>query len=190
MKFEELVEKNRSYRRFKQDVQVSTETLRELVALTTKVPSGMNAQPLRYILSNEAEGNAKIFETLAWAGSLPDWPGPSEGERPAAYIVVLNDTRIKSLAVVDSGLAMQTILLGAVERGLGGCMFGSIKKNTLAEELQLSDHYEILWVIALGVPVETVVLEPVGSDGSTKYHRDAAGVHYVPKRSLSDVILE
>lgn len=189
MSLAELVEKNRSYRRFKQDVPVSRETLEELVALTTKVPSGMNAQSLRYVLSNDPEMNGKIFENLAWAGALPDWPGPSEGERPAAYIVVLNDTRIKSLAVVDSGIAMQTILLGAVERGLGGCIFGSVKKAAVAGALQLPEQYEILWVIALGVPVETVVLEALGDGGDTAYHRDAAGFHYVPKRPLSDLII-
>ena len=78
----DLVIKNRSYRRFYQDVPVSLETLRELVDLARLSPSGRNAQPLRYILCNEPEKNALIFKHLAWAGSLKDWPGPVEGERP------------------------------------------------------------------------------------------------------------
>ncbi len=189
MQLEELVGRNRSYRRFKQDSPISRATLEELVALTTKVPSAMNAQPLRYILVNDTTTNATIFENLAWAGALPDWPGPKDGERPAAYIVVLGDTRIKSLSAVDSGIAMQTMLLGAVERELGGCIFGSIQRKPVAAALEVPEHLEILWIVALGVPVETVVLEAVPADGSMKYHRDENGTHYVPKRSLDEVII-
>lgn len=189
MDFGTIVAANRSYRRFDQSVEISQETLRELVGLTTRVPSAMNAQALRYILINDAQKNAAIFENLAWAAALPDWPGPSEGERPSAYVVVLTDTRIESLPDVDAGIAMQTILLGAAERGLGGCMFGSIRKAAVTEALQIPEHFELRWIIALGKPIEKVVLEPMGADGSTKYHRDADGTHVVPKRSLEDLIL-
>ena len=190
MDFGSIVIANRSYRRFDQSVAISQETLRELVGLTTRVPSAMNAQALRYILINDAQKNATIFENLAWAAALPDWPGPSEGERPSAYVVVLTDTRIKSMPDVDAGIAMQTMLLGAAERGLGGCMFGSIRKAAVVEALQIPEHVELRWIVALGKPVEKVVLEPMGAAGSTKYHRDADRTHYVPKRSLDDLILQ
>ena len=184
---EELIRKNRSYRRFHQDHKIDEQTLRELVNLARLSASGGNQQPLKFILSCEPQKNAKIFDTLAWAGSLPDWDGPAEGERPSAYVVVLLDTEIRGSAGADHGIACQSILLGAVERGLGGCMLGSIKRETLRKALDISDRYEILLVVALGKPKETVVLEE--SKGDTTYYRDENDVHHVPKRPLDEIII-
>jgi nitroreductase len=185
----DLVVKNRSYRRFHQEVPIGLETLRELVDLARHSASAANLQPLKYILSCDTERNARIFPNLAWAGYLKDWPGPAEGERPAAYIIVLCDTRIAKSAGCDHGIACQSILLGAVERGLGGCMIASIKRKELHEALEIPDHFEILLVVALGKPKETVVIETVGSDGDIKYWRDVSDVHHVPKRRLDEIIL-
>ena len=186
----ELIIKNRSYRRFYQDVPVSCETLRELVDLARLSASAGNQQPLKYILSCDPIRNARIFPCLAWAGYLTDWPGPEEGERPPAYLIILGDTEIKSSFGVDPGIAAQSILLGATERGLGGCIIASIQRDRLREALKIEPRYEILLVLALGKPKETVVIEPVGPDGDIKYWRDPEGVHHVPKRSLDEIILE
>ncbi len=185
----DLIFKNRSYRRFFQEEPVSLETLRELVDLARYSPSARNAQPLRFILSNEPKNNAVIFKHLAWAGYLKDWAGPEEGERPAAYILIVGDREISPTFGSDHGIASQSILLGAVEKGLGGCIIGSIQRPGLQAALHIPNKYEILLCLALGKPKETVVLEAVGPGGDIKYYRDAAQVHHVPKRSLDDLIL-
>jgi nitroreductase len=187
---EELVLRNRSYRRFYEEETVSEETLRKLVNLARLSGTGANLQSLKFILSNEPNRNAAIFEHLAWAGYLKDWPGPEEGERPSAYIIILGDTAISRTFGCDHGIAAQSILLGATELGLGGCMIGSIKRAELSAALQISSQYEILLVIALGKPKEQVVIETMGPDGSVKYWRDAQHVHHVPKRSLEEIILK
>lgn len=185
----DLVLSNRSYRRFYQDKAISLETLRELVDLGRLSASGANRQPLKYILSCEPERNALIFPLLAWAGYLKEWGGPQEGERPAAYIVVLGDTNITQSFGCDHGIAAQSIMLGATEKGLGGCMIASVKRDALREVLGIDPRYEILLVLALGKPREKVVLDPLGPEGDIKYWRDAEGVHHVPKRALEDVIV-
>ncbi len=185
----ELIIKNRSYRRFYQEVAISCETLRELVDLARLSASGANRQPLKYILSCDPDKNARIFPCLGWAAYLKEWPGPEEGERPSAYIIILGDTEISHSYFVDHGIAAQSIMLGATERGLGGCMIASIQKQALREALDIPPRYEILLVLALGKPKETVVIEPVGPDGDIKYWRDDQGVHHVPKRSLDEIIL-
>jgi len=185
----ELIKGNRSYRRFHQEVPVSLEALKGLVDLARLSASAANLQPLKYLISEEPSSNADIFSCLAWAGYLKDWPGPSEGERPAAYIVVLGDTEISKNFGCDHGIAAQSILLGARGQELGGCMLGSIQRDRLRQVLKIPDNLEILLVIALGRPKETVVLEEVAPGGSIKYWRDAAGVHHVPKRRLEDIIL-
>ena len=185
----ELVKENRSCRRFYEDHAVETETLKEFVNLARMSASGANLQPLKYILSCDPRKNAEIFSCLAWAGYLKDWPGPGEGERPAAYIVVLGDTSISESAGCDHGIAAQTILLGAREKGLAGCMLGSIDRNALRDSLNIPSQLKILLVLAIGKPREQVVLETVGSDSSIRYWRDNEDVHHVPKRKLEDLIV-
>jgi len=185
-----LILKNRSYRRFDESERIPVETLRSLVNLARLSASGANVQPLKFLLSNDPEKNDKIFETLAWAGYLKDWNGPTEGERPSAYIVILGDKEISARFGVDHGIAAQSILLGASEKGLGGCMIGSIKRDKLRENLKLADRFEVLLVVALGEPVEQIVIEDAGPEGDIKYYRDANHVHHVPKRPLEEIIVE
>jgi len=186
---EDLIKRNRSCRRFVQQDRVSVETLKWLVNLARLSASAANLQPLKYILSNDPDKNEMIFSCLAWAADLKDWPGPPEGERPSAYLIVLGDTHIAKAFAVDLGIAAQSILLGARERGLAGCMVGSIKKELLQDLLDIPARFEILLAIALGTPKETVVLEEVQPGDDIKYWRDEHGVHHVPKRPLAELIL-
>ena len=88
----DLIISNRSCRRFHEEVTIERQTLEELVDLARLSASAGNLQPLKYILSHEPQENARIFANLAWAAYLKEWPGPSPGERPAAYIILLGDT--------------------------------------------------------------------------------------------------
>ncbi len=190
MTVRELILKNRSCRRFRQNEFVPKEHLRQLVDLARLSPSASNLQPLKYIISNDRKINAQIFSTLAWAGYLTDWPGPAEGERPSAYIVILADSTIKFPIDCDHGIAAQSILLGAVEMGYAGCIIGSIKRDELRKILTIPAHLEILLVLALGRCAESIVLEEMGADGDIRYWRDAHGVHHVPKRKLSEILIK
>ncbi|MGA1824692.1 MAG: nitroreductase family protein [bacterium] len=185
----DLILKNRSYRRFYQHTAISYETLRELVYLANNSASAGNIQPLKYMLYSEPQENALIFPHLCWAGYLSDWPGPCEGERPSAYIIILGDYTISKSFGVDHGIAAQSILLGAAEKGLGGCMIGSIKRDDLRTALTIPSHYEILLVLALGKPKETVIIEKTVSHDTIQYWRDNKDIHHVPKRPLDEIIL-
>ena len=184
----ELIKRNRSFRRFYQDVAIPESELLEMVENARLTPSGRNAQTLRYILSHTPEKNALIFPTLAWAGYLTDWDGPAEGERPAAYIVILNDDTLSKTYFCDHGIASMAILLTAVEKGYGGCILGAVDRDALRMALNIPEQYSIVQVIALGKPAETVVIEPM-TDGDVKYWRDPQGIHHVPKRSLEDMLI-
>jgi nitroreductase len=185
----EMILENRSRRRFFEEKAIEMDTLKELVDLARCSASGANRQPLKYLLSCDPEKNKRIFPNLFWAAALKDWSGPSEGERPSAYIIILGDKEISTSFGVDHGIAAQSILLGAVEKGLGGCMMGAINVEGLRQVLRIQERYVVLLVIALGKPREQVVLETVGADGRTDYWRDDQGVHHVPKRRLEEIIL-
>lgn len=185
----DLILQNRSYRRFHQERVVEMDTLRELVDLARLSPSGYNRQALRYFLSCQPDVNDRINAALGWAGYLQDWDGPEEGEKPAAFIVMLIDTKVGATLPQDQGFAAQNILLGAVEKGLGGCFLANINKKILARELNLDEKYEIAAVIAIGYPREEIMLEVMDESGNVKYWRDEQGIHHVPKRNLDDIIL-
>lgn len=187
--FLDLVKANRSYRRFNESEKIDRETLVTLVDYARLTPSGANKQALKYYVANTPEQNGKIFQTLAWAGYLPAWPGPEAGERPSAYIIIVQKEGFKMATPADSGIAAQTILLGAVELGLGGCIIASIQKEQLREALGIPENYEIVLAIALGKPKETVVIDEIDRDGDIKYWRDEQAVHHVPKRKLKDILL-
>jgi nitroreductase len=184
---EGLIKKNRSFRRFHESERISAEQLKKWIELVRFCPSGRNMQPLKYFGVTDAKMNAGIFQHLAWAGYLTDWNGPAEGERPAAYIVVLQDKQISEQHFCDDGIAIQSILLGAVEDGYGGCIIGSINRAKVAKLLLLPENLEILWIIALGKPAEKVVIEDI-QDNDVKYWRDKNGVHHVPKRKPDELI--
>jgi nitroreductase len=172
-----------------QGVTLDIGTLRELVDLARCSASALNRQPLKYMLSCSRENNALIFSCLHWAAALKNWTGPVEGERPAGYIVILGDKGISTNFSIDTGIAAQTILLGAAEKGFGGCMLGSAEKDKLRRLINIQDKYEILLVIALGKPKEKVIMETMEPTDSFNYWRDVDNVHHVPKRKLDDIIV-
>ena len=187
----ELVLKNRTYRRFFEEEIVSEDILRELVDLARTVPSTANSQALKFAFVTKEAEKEKVFENLGWAAALKDWDGPEKGERPSAYILVLCDQGIAKNKPIDDGIVAQTIMLGACEKGLGGCIFGNIKRKELSDALGIDmEEFSIDLVIAVGKPKETVVITEVGEDGSTDYYRDEKQIHYVPKRSLNDLIVK
>jgi nitroreductase len=189
MNLKDLILRTRSYRRFDESRRIETPILESLIDLARLSASGANKQPLKYLVYNEAADCDRIFPYLAWAGYLREWPGPDKGERPSAYIIVLGDKTIAESFGIDHGIAAQSIMLGAVEAGFGGCMIQSIKREELRSELGLADSYDILLVLALGKPVEKVVVEEI-RDNDVKYWRDEDKTHHVPKRNLKDIILK
>lgn len=190
MRFRELVTTCRSYRRFDGTHPVTEEMLHALVELACYVPSAKNLQPLRYITVCEPADLAALYSSLSWAGYLAEWHGPEEGERPQACIVMLGDLVTTDDFACDSGIAAQTILLGAVASGLGGCILGNIDRKKIRELFRIPDTFSILMVIALGKPAETVVIDQIDDQDSIQYFRDEHGIHHVPKRVVDDVLLK
>lgn len=184
----DLVVRNRSYRRFYEEAIISSETIRSWIDLARLAASGRNAQTLKYKIILSDQKKDKVFETLAWAGYLKDWDGPIKGERPSAYVIMLNDERLGKNYFSDDGIAVQNLLLGAVESGYGGCILRAFKDQELRNLLELPEELKIIQVIALGKPKEEIIIEEI-KDGDFKYWRDENQVHHVPKRNLDEIIV-
>ena len=189
----DIVKNCRSYRRFDERERIDRTLLESWVDTARFTASSGNAQPLRFTLVTDEKQCADVFACCAWAKALPDWPGPDVGERPSAYLVICRDldrALADTFTAWDEGIVAQTIMLQAVEAGYGGCIIGSFKKRSLSKVLGLSaERFQPDLVLALGKPIEDVRVVSVPKSGSTAYWRDAEGVHYVPKRALSDVLM-
>jgi len=189
MKLKEIVLRTRSYRRFNETHRIDYKMLEDLIDLARLSASGANRQPLKYLIYNSPEDCDRVFPSVVWAAYLKDWDGPVKGERPSAYIIILGDKTLAEGFGVDHGIAAQSIMLGATESGLGGCMIASIRREQLRSELKIPDKYEILLILALGKPVENVIIDRI-KDGDVKYWRDSEKNHHVPKRPLDELIIK
>lgn len=182
----DVVKRNRSYRRFN-GTPISSEQLRTMVESARLSASAANRQRLRFVLVNDPETSAKIFECLRFAAFLTEWKGPEQSERATAYIVLMSEYELDNNLAIDLGIAAQSMLLTAAEMGIGGCMFRSYNAERISEILG-RDGYLPHLVIALGVPSERVeIVAP--KDGDLKYYRDEEDNHLVPKLPLDEIII-
>lgn len=186
----ELLIKNRSVRSFDKTVRISKKELEAMVENTRYCPSSANLQALKFRLVYDESECEKVFKNTKWAGYLKNAEIPPKGCEPSAYVVVLHDKGIApnpTLFFKDTGIVSHTILLTASEMGYGGCMIGSFDKEGIIEALSISDEYEITLVLAMGKPLEEPVITE--NEGDIKYYREN-GIHYVPKRSLQEIIVK
>lgn len=183
----ELIKKCRSYRRFDNNKPITAEQLKSFVESARYTPSGANRQQLRYSLIVDKEKRDILFSSIKLAGYLTDWAGPTEDERPTAYIVISSSSDISTVLAIDLGIASEAIALTAAESGVGACMIRSFNSEAVASVIN-RDGMKPHMVIALGYPSETVILED-SVDGNIKYYRDSEDRHIVPKLPLDTLIL-
>lgn len=188
----DLIIRNRSYRGFDESYCFTRKQLEEYVNLTRFTASSVNFQLLKYRIAYDKEETELILSMTKWAGALPELTIPHDGMHPTGFIVICQDTDINANLdgfQKDVGIAAQTITLAAAEEGLGGCMIGSFNRTGIKEKLKLPENTEPMLIIALGKPVEKIVLTEIDNGESIKYYRDNNDVHYVPKRKLKDILI-
>jgi nitroreductase len=185
MNIYEVILKRRTIRRF-QRKKVPYEVLEKCVNAARLAPSAANLQPCEYLIVDEENLLDDVFGTLQWAGYISDGSPPAS-QRLTAYIIVLINQDVKRKAFEhDVGMAVENIILTALEEGVGSCCFGSVDRGKLRKGLNIPKKYIIDLVIALGYPNESPVLEPF--ENSVKYWKDKKGLLHVPKRKLKDIL--
>lgn len=190
--FLDLVKQARSHRGFRQDRKVTRQELEHLVECARFTPAARNDQVLKYYLAEKPETVAAIQPLTKWAGALAELHLPRKGAEPVAYIVICLDGSLAENPAPyqrDVGIVAQTMLLAAAEMGLNGCMIGSFAAGELREKMGLPEAIKPQLLLALGEGTDRIVMTDVGEDGSTTYYRDAEDTHYVPKRTLEQLIL-
>ena len=184
MIYEKIAER-RTIRKYTKET-VSKGVLANCVNAARLSPSGMNQQPLKYIVVNDEKLLPEVFSTTSWAGYLPDY-GPSEEEMPRAYIIILLDKEIRKNCGHDAGIVAMSISMVAYEEGLGSCILGAIDRPKLRKILNVPDSLDIVLGVALGYPVERPIVDKV-KNGDIKYWLDKNDVLHVPKRELKEIV--
>ena len=188
----DLIKKNRSVRGYDNSRDVTIEELREMVDCAILSGPSVNMQPLKYILVNTVDGKARVLKQVSFAAKLSTLKLPHRGSDPMAYIVICQDEQISKSEtgfLRDVGIVAQSITLAATELGLGACMLGYFSPDKLRQALDLSENLKPLLVISFGKSVEDIRIVEIEEGESTDYYRDEAGIHYVPKRKLDDLII-
>lgn len=183
---DELLIKNRSQRGYVKDYVVKCEELERIVGVCSKIPSARNQQVLRFRLVTKETGADKVLENIKMGAALPELHLPFPGTEPEAFIIVMSIAEENRMVDVDLGMALQSMLLKAVEMGLNGLVIGAFNPAKVEEELELP--YKPLMIVAIGKGAERIELTPISPEGSHAYYRKD-GVHYVPKVMAKDLIV-
>ena len=185
----DAIMKRRTIRKFEQKA-VSEDNLVKLVDCARVAAYGANVQPLKFMIVNNSKTLQKIYPMTKWAGYLADG-APKENERPAAYIAVLGDSSIKSnkMYEVEAGAAVTTMMLEAVEMGLGTCWLGAIQRDEIKKLLELDENLNVVYLLAVGYPKQESKIVDM-KDNDVKYYEDENGVINVPKRSLEEILIK
>ena len=182
-----LLRKNRSHRAFDTSYTVAMRQLETIVAVNPKLPSGRNAQTLRFKLLDAQGGGEDFCRFLRLGGYLPELHLPAAGTEPKAFIIVCSTEPESAIVDIDLGISLQSMALKAVEIGLNALIVRAFNRAEVKEALGLP--LDPLAVLAVGKGTETIVLDEVPAGSDLRYYRSGDGTHHVPKLRLGDILL-
>ena len=176
---------NRSHRGYDQRRVVTTEELRRIVSVNTRIPSARNQQCLRFRMVTSEEAHL-VLPHIKLGGALPELHLPIEGAEPQAFIIACSTVEENKWVDIDLGISVQSMLLKATEMGLNGICIGAFNAQAITEAFTLP--YPPLLIVAIGKGAEQIQLKEISEEESHTYYR-TEGVHYVPKVKIDDLIL-
>ena len=181
-----LLHRNRSVRGYDKSYVVHRRQLDAMIAVNPKVASSVNLQRLRFrpvVKGSEAD---LVNAHIRLGRGLPELHLPFPGQEPEAFIVVCSTVAENPGIDIDLGISLQSMLLKAVEMGLGGIIIRNFDREEIRRGLALP--YEPLAVVAVGKPAEQIELVPAHEGDDLGYYR-RDGVHYVPKLTPEDLTI-
>ena len=151
----ELLMKRRSIRKYKPEA-VSEDALKKIMQAALLSPSSRGRTPWEFVVVQNSETLKALGKCRhPQQAFLPDTP---------AAIVVLGDTSVTDVWVEDCSIVMTIMQLEAETLGLGSCWIQIRNRTAQGEEqmssafikelLHIPEQYEVLAILALGVPDE------------------------------------
>ncbi|MBQ9885945.1 MAG: nitroreductase family protein [Lachnospiraceae bacterium] len=158
MEFTQLLENRRSIRAYKENTQISVETVKELIAAAQQAPSWKNSQTGRYYAVSSKEMLARVK-----AECLPEFNQRNSRNAPLLIVTAFvkgiagfdNDASpVNELGdewgAYDLGLQNSLLILKARELGLDTLIMGIRDEVKLRELLGIPESEEVVSVIAVG----------------------------------------
>ena len=156
MEFKDIIQKRRSVREFT-DEPVSDEKLRRVLEAARLAPSASNRQAWKFVVvkdSNKREALAQAANNQAFVGQAPI----------IIVAVALMPERIMTCGVpsyaVDLAIAMEHIVLAAVDEGLGTCWIGAFSQENVRRIVGVTDKYKVVTVMPMGYPAGETAARP------------------------------
>lgn len=182
-----LLKKNRSYRGYDNSWKVPVSVLEKMVEVTQWVPTGKNQQAFRFKFVTEESEVRTVTENVKMGALLPELHLPMPGTEPPAYIIVCTTVPECKRVQVDAGIAVQSMLLKAVEMGYNGLIIAAFNAKKLTEAFALP--YPPVLVLAVGKGAEKIEMTEISADESHNYYRDENGTHFVPKVRWQELVI-
>ncbi len=182
----DLAVSRRTIRQFGPEA-VPRASLEKIVNAGRLAPSAANTQPLEFVAVDDRTLCAEVYPCLKWAAYITPAGNPKPGREPAAYIVVLVNTKLREkMYEYDVGAAMENMILTALDEGIGSCWLLSVDRDRVRTLLGIPEEFKIDCVLALGYPAEEPAAEAL--EDSCRYWKDQDGRLHVPKRRLDSVL--
>jgi len=180
MELSDVITSRRSIRKFRQE-DISADTIRLLLDAARLAPSGSNLQPARFVVAQSPAAKETLsrytpYKFIAKAsvifvccadmtvmttrdkrvGELLN-EGVFEGvdidmNDPAATSPVMDDAAVKAYLSMNVAIAIEHIVLKAVDLGLGSCWLGRFDRNKVKELLSLDDSIYPVVLLPVGHP--------------------------------------
>ncbi len=177
-----MVADRRSIRSYTSE-PVTTEMIQSLIEAARLAPSGSNLQPLRYVVAHTPEAVATVVQctTVAFVAHAPavivclidmDFmagrPPVDEGSTLQSRAFAAYDRRRRQWSdeekraylLLNAGIAVEHIVLKAVDMGLGSCWVRMFDQAKLLETLGLDSRYEVAALLPVGWPAEHPAKKP------------------------------
>lgn len=124
-----------------EDRNIPDEILMKILEAGRLSPSAMNLQPWHFIVVKDAE-KRKALSAGRYAKFL--------AEAPVAIVGCADKKRSEKWCVIDTTIALQTMVLAATAEGLGTCWVGSFDEDKVKALLKIPDNFIVVAIIAMG----------------------------------------
>ncbi len=183
MEFTQTIERRRSIRKFKED-QITDEMIEQLLTAARLAPSGSNIQPARFVVVKDpamrerlgtstpykfitrapvifvccadraslATRNRRVGELLE-TGAFTDVEADSANLQ--AYVTApMDDLAAEAYLSMNAAIAIEHLVLRAVDLGLGSCWIGRFDKEKVRGILELGDDTILVALLPVGYPAQ------------------------------------
>ena len=188
MELSEVITSRRSIRKFK-EVGISADAILQLMEAARCAPSGSNLQPARFIIAQSAVaketlGRSTPYKFIVKApvvfvccadlsvittrerriGELVK-EGAFEGidvdkNHPSMANTPVDEEAVKAYLSLNVAIAIEHIVLKAVDLGLGSCWIGRFDRNQVKESLALDDNIFPVMLLPVGYPDQSPNARP------------------------------